>query len=132
MSDASKLKNLVLRQMRDIYYGDRTNIMDWMGFPIDDENIPSYHHLTKSMDLKESGEDYYATVSNGAYLGKKSHDLLHKLEHIDPEMYELWRSLFYTINHHHDYPTPEMWELINLYKEATLNILKENNIKKQR
>ena len=132
MSDASKIKNLILREMREIYYGDRTNIKDWMGFPIDDENRPSYHHISKCMDLKKNDEEYYATVNNGAYLGKKSHELLHQLEQVDREMYELWQSLFRSINHMRTYPSPEIWELISIYQEATLNILKEKSNQKQR
>ena len=132
MSDASKIKNLILQEMREIYYGDRTNILDWMGFPIDDENVPSYHHINRSMDLKSMGEEYYATVENGAYLGKKSHEILHTLEHIDTEMYNAWQSLFRTINHMRTYPSPEIWELISLYHDVTLNMINEKSNKKQR
>ena len=83
-----KINNEILKQMKKIYYTKESNYIDWMGFKIDDINKPSYHHIEKAENLRNNNESDIATIDNGAYLGKKSHELLHKIEVLDKDLYD--------------------------------------------
>ena len=76
-----KINNEILKQMRKIYYEKGKTYLDWMGFKLTEENKPSYHHIIKAETLRKSNGSDIATIENGAYLGKKSHELLHKIEY---------------------------------------------------
>lgn len=121
-----KLNNEVLKQMRKIYYKKGDEYIDWMGFKITEENKPSYHHITKAETLKQQNESDIATVENGAYIGKKSHELLHRIEDINKDIYDAWNYLFLLINKMKMYPTEEIWNTIYELKEISLNIDNEN------
>ena len=81
----SELNRITLNNMKSIYYDKKYPYIDWMGYLITEENKPSYHHIIKQADLKKEKKETYATVENGAYLGKHSHEMLHHVEIIDKE-----------------------------------------------
>ena len=120
-----KKNNLVLREMKKIYFKKELDYVDWMGFKIDDINKPSYHHIVKKEDLKKENKDYDATISNGAYLGKKSHELLHKIEMIDYELYLSWNYLFNVINNMKCYPIDDVIKIRDDLKEKSLKLVNE-------
>ena len=130
MRKTIKLNNEVLHQMRKIYYPKDKSYYDWMGFKITEENKPSYHHITKAEDLRKKDESDDATIENGAYLGKKSHELLHKIEVKDKELYDAWNYLFLLINKMKTYPIDDVLKMIYELKEKSLEILKDDNVKK--
>ena len=109
-----------LHQMKKIYYPLGKEYIDWMGFRITEENKPSYHHIEKAEDLRRKHESDIATVENGAYLGKKSHELLHKIEKIDKNIYIMWNQLFQIINETKQYPSDDL--LIEVYTLQSLSI----------
>ena len=123
-----KLNNEILHQMRKIYYPNDKEYIDWMGFKITEENKPSYHHIIKKEDLKKESENFDATVENGAYLGKKSHELLHKIEVMDIDLYHAWNKLFILINKSKEYPSEDILSKIYNLKERSLNLLNEEKI----
>ena len=41
----------IMKKMYEIYYEENKRYIDWMGFEIDDENYPTYHHIEKREDL---------------------------------------------------------------------------------
>ena len=67
---------------------------------------------TRGTITLKQGESIEATVENGAYLGKKSHEMLHQIEQLDPELYECWNDLFLMINKMRIYPIQDVWEMI--------------------
>ena len=125
------LNNEILKQMKKIYYYKGCTYLDWMGFPITPFNKPSYHHIKKASELKDNKEDYTATIENGAFLGKNSHDLLHIIERIDNDLYNTWNSLFLLINKGMKYPSEEIWNTISVLKEKTILKIQNNEIKKR-
>ena len=58
----------VLEIMRREYYQKDTRIstphLDWMGYEIDNENSPSYHHITKASTLNSKQLDSSATIES--------------------------------------------------------------------
>lgn len=122
-----KINNEVLKQMRKIYYPKGSLYLDWMGFRITEENKPSYHHIIKAEELRHNKESDIATIENGAYLGKKSHELLHKIEVIDKDLYDSWNSLFMVINKKREPISDELWDEIYRLKTKTLKCLEKNN-----
>ena len=124
-----KINNEVLKQMRKIFYPKGLPYVDWMGFRITDENKPSYHHIEKAEDLRKKKESDIATFDNGAYLGKKSHELLHKIEIINKELYNNWNELFLEINQLRQYPSEEIWNKVYDLQVISIKII-ENNSKK--
>ena len=128
MRKTVKLNNEVLKQMKKIYYNCDKEYIDWMGFKITEENKPSYHHITKKEDLKRNNENFDATIENGAYLGKKSHELLHKIEIIDKDLYDSWNYLFLLINKMKTYPIDDVLNMIYELQEKTLEV---NNEKRE-
>ena len=126
-----KLNNEILKQMKKIYYQKDKEYIDWMGFKITEENKPSYHHIIKKEDLKKEKENYDATIENGAYLGKKSHEFLHKIEVIDIDLYNAWNHLFLLINKSYNYPNQDMLDMIYELKIKSLNLIDNENIKRR-
>ena len=112
----------ITRKMKSIYYSDNNEYLDWMGFKITNDNYPSYHHIIKAEDLRKNDEDYIPTVSNGAYLGKKSHELLHRIEKLDKELYDSWNDLFLIINRMGIYPIDDVWKMVFELQEKSLEI----------
>jgi hypothetical protein len=128
----AKERQLVLKAMREIYYQpNAVNRIDWMGNLITEDNKPSYHHIVKRETLLANGESISATVENGAYLGKRSHELLHEIEHIDYDLYMCWNDLFLTINRMHTYPVDHVWDMIYLLQDKTRDVIIENNYSKK-
>lgn len=107
-----KVNNEVLKRMRKIYYPEGSAYIDWMGFLITEENKPSYHHIEKAEDLRKNDKNDEATVENGAYLGKKSHELLHRIEVHDKDLYDSWNYVFRVINSMKCYPIDEVWGMV--------------------
>ena len=124
-----KLNNEILKQMKKIYYPKNKEYIDWMGFKITEENKPSYHHITKAEVLKKENESTDATIENGAYLGKKSHEMLHKIENIDKDLYDAWNYLFLLINKMKTYPIDDTLKMMQELKQKSLELL-NNNVKK--
>lgn len=122
MRKTIKLNNTILKQMKKIYYPKGSNYIDWMGFKITEDNKPSYHHIEKAENLRKINENDDATMENGAYLGKRSHELLHRIETKDYELYESWNYLFSLINKMKTYPIDDVWNLVNDLKEKTLKL----------
>ena len=119
-------KRDVLHAMRKIYYPKDKPYIDWMGFKITEENCPSYHHIEKAEDLRSRNESDSATLENGAYLGKKSHELLHRLEQIDNELYISWNYLFSLINRMGIYPIDDVWKIVYSLQEMSIKVLNDN------
>ena len=130
MRKTIKLNNEVLKQMKKIYYRDEKEYIDWMGFKVTDENKPSYHHITKAEVLRKSNESDDATIENGAYLGKKSHEMLHKIEKIDKELYDAWNYLFLLINKMKCYPVDDVLKIMYELKNKSIELLNCDNVKK--
>ena len=126
MRKTIKLNNEILKQMKKIYYPKNKEYIDWMGFKITDENKPSYHHITKAEILRKNNEEDEATLENGAYLGKKSHEMLHKIENIDKDLYDAWNHLFLLINKMKCYPIDDVLKMIYELKNKSINLLDEN------
>ena len=116
----------MLSKMRLIYYPKGAPYIDWMGYPITAENLRSYHHIVKKEDLKKQNLSEKATIENGAYLGKKSHELLHRVEQVDPELYEMWNYVFLIINRMGCYPIPDVWEMVYSLQRQTEELFKED------
>lgn len=108
----------VLHQMRKVFYPNGMPYLDWMGFVIDDDNKPSYHHIFEKRNLFHKE----ATVSNGAYLGKRSHELLHRIELRDKELYDQWNNLFRLINYIHQYPDDHIWNVIFELRDRSIKL----------
>lgn len=127
MRKTIKLNNEILHQMRKIYYPKDKEYIDWMGFRITEENKPSYHHITKAKTLRDNNENDDATIENGAYLGKKSHEMLHKIENIDKDLYDAWNYLFLLINKMKSYPIDDVQKMIYDLKDKSINIINNND-----
>lgn len=117
----------VLHQMRKIYFSLGKEYIDWMGFRITEENCPSYHHIEKAETLRKKHESDVATVENGAYLGKKSHELLHKIESLDKELYIMWNQLFRIINESKKYPSDDLLIEVYTLQNLSKDLCKKNN-----
>ena len=130
MRKTIKLNNEILKQMKKIYYPKGKEYIDWMGFKITEENKPSYHHIKKAEDLKKENESADATIENGAYLGKKSHEMLHRIEVIDKDLYDAWNHLFLLINKMKCYPIDDVLKIMNELKEKSIELLDNDNVKK--
>jgi hypothetical protein len=97
-----------------------------MGYLITEENKPSYHHIVKAEELKRNEESYDATVENGAYLGKVSHEMLHVIEQLDEDLYESWNNVFRIINESKKYPDEEMWTMVYYLRKESEKLLSEH------
>jgi len=112
----------ILRKMKKIYYPEGSEYLDWMGFKITDSNIRTYHHIVKKVVLNEENKDYTPTISNGAYLSKKSHELLHRIEQGDKDLYEEWNRIFSLIVEIGTYPPDDVWNMIFELQEKSLEL----------
>lgn len=124
-----KVNNEVLKQMKKIFYPKGVPYFDWMGFKVTEENKPSYHHIEKAEDLRKKKESDIATLDNGAYLGKKSHELLHKIEMIDKELYNNWNELFLEINRLREYPSEDIWDKVFDLQTISIKIIEKSSKK---
>ena len=124
----NKINNEILKKMKKIYYPKGELYIDWMGYRITDINKPSYHHIVKAETLKEQDLKTEATIENGAYLGKKSHELLHKIELLDKELYNSWNELFILINKEKKYPNEELISKIFELNNQTSKIIESKKI----
>ena len=113
--------------MRKIYFPDNEPYIDWMGFPITEENKPIYHHIEKKADLKKQKKEAYASVENGAYLGKHSHELLHHIEIFDKDLYDAWNYIFLVINKMKCYPIPVVWDMIHDLQRQTEELFQKDS-----
>jgi hypothetical protein len=118
-------KRAVLHRMRKIYYPKGKPYIDWMGFKITEINSPSYHHIEKAEELKMKNENSSATLENGAYLGKKSHELLHVIESIDKDLYISWNYLFSLINKMGIYPIEDVWKMVYKLQELSIKAIND-------
>ena len=123
----AKINRLVLNEMKKIYYDESTPYYDWMGYRITEDNKPSYHHIEKREDLKKANKSIEATVENGAYLGKHSHEVLHRIELVDLELYEAWNYLFLVINKMECYPIEDVWKMIYSLQEKSEALLNQDD-----
>ena len=128
----AKKRQIVLKEMKKIYYKNIANRYDWMGYLITEDNKPSYHHITKREELIKDNKSIEATVENGAYLGKRSHELLHQIELIDHDLYVCWNDLFKAISNMRIYPIEDVWETIYKMREITEKTISEYKINKNR
>ena len=119
-------KRDVLHKMKKIYYPKDKPYIDWMGFKITDINVPSYHRIEKAEDLRRKDESDRATVENGAYLGKKSHELLHHIEYLDKDLYVSWNYLFSLINKMGIYPIDDVWKIVYSLQEMSIKVINDN------
>ncbi len=93
-----------LKRMLEIY---KPNGFDWMNFVVTRRNPFTFHHIVSRSD---GGED---TISNGAILTRRAHDLLHILEYVCPEAYADLQDVFMRINESNRPLTNEFFEEIN-------------------
>ena len=131
----SEITRIILHSMRSIYYPNKEEYLDWMGYRITDNNRPTYHHIIKKEDLKKENKDVTPTVYNGAYLGKKSHEKLHLVEILDKDLYDCWNYVFKVINQMRTYPIPNVWKMVFSLQEQTEELLHQDTkvlIKKKR
>ena len=128
MNKAS-IRKKVMKEMYQIYYDVDKEYIDWMGYKIDEDNYPTYHHIEKREDLIKENKDIEATIENGAYLGIKSHQMLHDIEKIDKELYYSWNQLFLLINKMKCYPVDDVIKMINRLKDISEQLLEENKSK---
>lgn len=131
MRKTIKITQMVLKEMKLIYYNNEKYEIDWMGYLITEENKPSYHHIKKIEEIKKENKDYKATLENGAYLGKISHQKLHEIEMIDYDLYICWNDLFKLINNMGIYPIDDIWDTIYKLQEITEKEIKEHKNSKR-
>ncbi len=124
-----KVNNEVLKQMKKIFYPKGVPYFVWMGFKVTEENKPSYHHIEKAEDLRKKKESDIATLDNGAYLGKKSHELFHKIEMIDKELYNNWNELFLEINRLREYPSEDIWDKVFNLQTISIKTIEKSSKK---
>jgi hypothetical protein len=127
----AKERQLVLKAMRKIYFEEKSHRIDWMGYPITVDNHPTYHHIVKREELLRDGKSIEATVENGAYLGKISHEKLHQIELIDHDLYICWNDLFLAINRMGIPPIKDVMGMINQLQELTEKAIEEYNSSKR-
>jgi hypothetical protein len=128
----AKERQLVLKAMKEIYYKDLSKRLDWMGYVITEYNKPTYHHIVKREELLKDNKDIGATLENGAYLGKRSHEMLHQIELIDHDLYECWNDLFLMINRMGIYPVEDVWKAIFHLRKLSEEAIQRQNIKNKR
>lgn len=118
-----KMDQIVLDAMRKIYGPEECSDveLDWMGYEIDDENDAVYHHIVSE---KDGGSN---DIENGAILGRRSRHMLHRLQNVDPELFNAWNDVFLIVNRMGTYPVPEVWNMIMDCQTQTEQVLKENS-----
>ena len=112
----------VLNQMIEIY-GPLE--IDWMGYKITGSNRLTYHHIT---ERRKGGK---SEISNGALLGKKSHDKLHRIEESHKELYDEYQYWFRIINDMKCHPTSEIMAIMEKLKGRLESALEVNRIIKE-
>jgi len=127
----AKQRQLILKEMKNIFYSNNSNRVDWMGFPITEDNKPSYHHIVKREELLSRNEPIDATVENGAYLGKRSHEMLHTIELIDYDLYMCWNDLFLIINRMGINPIDDVWSMVYNLQSSSINTINEYKTSKR-
>ena len=127
----AKIKQAVLKSMFNIYYKGVRKRYDWMGYQITEDNYPTYHHIVKREELVSNNKSSSATLDNGAYLGKRSHEMLHRIEQIDYDLYVCWNDLFKMINLMHVHPIDDVWNMIYQLREISENVLNQSNTNKK-
>lgn len=129
MKNKTKKTRIILEEMKKIYYpGDMSYgefYLDWMGYELDDQNYPSYHHIEKASILKQKNENADPTILNGAYLGEYSHTALHYIETIDSELYDAWNNLFLQINRMNCYPTNDIWKMVYHLQTLSMEVVEK-------
>lgn len=134
MRKKQEIKKQVKEMMLNIYYSPENKIsnkcVDWMGYPINNFDDLTYHHITKASTLRNRSKDDKATLQNGALLCDSSHQNLHILEQIEPELYDLWNNLFIIINKSRNYPDEDTLNMILALQKATEKKLNEFNQKR--
>ncbi len=129
------IRKRVMKEMLDIYYPKEyqsgEKYIDWMGYQIDEENYPSYHHIEKREELKRKGESIDPTVENGAYLGIQSHSALHFIEEIDKDLYYSWNHVFQIINKMKCYPIDDVLKMIKKLQELSEEAIDNYNNRKK-
>lgn len=125
MSRKNRKNQQVLKEMKQIFYGDNDKYLDWMGYEITSDNFPTYHHVCR----RTSREDDNTTIDNGAYLGEQSHNALHYIERLDKSLYNAWNEIFTVINQSRKYPTLAMWDEVKILQDRSMELLnsKEKN-----
>ena len=125
------IRKKIMKQMKEIYYTNSKKYIDWMGYEINENNYPTYHHIEKRENLKKENKDIKATIENGAYLGIESHQMLHDIEKIDKDLYYSWNHLFLVINKMKCYPIDDVLKMIERLQkisEETINNYKSKKI----
>lgn len=130
MKNKATIRKKIMKQMKEIYYPDDKPYIDWMGYEIDEDNYPTYHHIEKREDLKRNGESIDPTLENGAYLGNLSHSALHYIEQIDKELYYSWNHLFLVINKMKCYPIDDVLKMIKNLQRLSEETIEKHNSKK--
>lgn len=118
----------VLNEIEKIYYDGvigTTKHLDWMGYPIDEYNTPTYHHIIKQSTLKSQRLNSAPSIDNCAYLGVESHDYLHYIEKLNKELYESWNYVFSVINKMKCYPIDDVWKIVFNLQNITDNFVDE-------
>lgn len=121
----NEITRLVLHELKKQFYSGKHPYIDWMGYPITDKNKPSYHHIKKAEILRSQNKSDEPTKENGAYLGKTSHEMLHKIEILDKELYDSWTYLFEVINNMGIYPIEDIWKMIDLLQIKTEKVIRK-------
>ena len=133
VTNKASIRSNVMEKMLEIYYPinyrDNEKYIDWMGYLITKDNSPTYHHIEKREDLIKKNKDIDATLENGAYLGEKSHQLLHDIEKIDIDLYYSWNHLFLAINKMKCYPVDDTIKMMNRLRQLTEELINEHNKK---
>lgn len=135
MKKKNTIRKQVMEEMLNIYYPieyrNSEKYIDWMGYTIDDENSPTYHHITKASTLRSQSKDSKATLNNGAILGDLSHQSLHIIEKIDPNLYDLWNNIFILINKSKKYPSDDILDIISKLQKVSEEIIDNYNNQKR-
>ena len=75
------------------------NKIDWMGYALHKGNRPTYHHIVKRA---YGGE---RILENGAVLGRRSHEYLHRIEIYEVCLYSYINDVLKSINSQMHKPT---------------------------
>ncbi len=92
----------------------QTYEVDWLGYPITEENMLTFHHVEKKAD------GGLFVLENGALLTLDAHEELNTIENKDYKVYMLLTNLFKKLNESKKPPTEEYWhelrEILSQYK----------------
>lgn len=134
MKNNSENNQKVLKEVMDVFYPNnkikREECLDFMGYPFDNYNLPTLHHITKASVLRKQGLSDAATFDNCACLGDLSHQALHYIENLDIELYNDWNKLFTRINQSRKEFTTDFMDEILVLQERSMKVIDEHNSKK--